>query len=107
MIGPQTSAVIQSLTTSSDSMGGITETWTNFCSVSGVLTRPSIKNNQSELQLEGKQTTIANYMFFMDYYPGITEKHRLVIGTRIFDILWVYNPGNANHHTELLVKETL
>lgn len=107
MIGPQTSAVIQSLTTSSDSMGGITETWTNLYSVSGVLTRPSIKNNQGEIQLENKQTTIANYMFFMDYRPGITEKHRLVIGTRVFDILWVYNPGSCGHHLELLVKEIL
>lgn len=104
--GPKVICQILTPTEISDSMGGFTTSWTTLYSVSGVLTRPSINSRYNESQLQDKQTLIANYVFFMEYKSNVTEKCKLVYGTREFDIIWVYNPGTMGHHLELYLKET-
>lgn len=106
MIGPQTLMILQTLTTSVDSLGSIVETYTPIKSISGVLTKPS-KGIQTERVMNNKMSVIADYVFFMDYDSSITfsEKDRLVTGNRTFDILWSYNPGNMSHHLELYIRE--
>src|SRR5574343_355454 len=99
MIGPNVLCTLQSLSITVDSLGSQIESYANVKSVYGVLTRPS-RIGQTEIQLNNKQTVVADYMFFIDYDLSISfsEKDSLVYGNRIFDILLVYEPGTCAHH---------
>ena len=107
MIGPQSVVTIQSKTNTSDSMGGFTETWTNLITISGVLTSPRGNEYRWEGFRVGKEAVRSTHIFYCDVPTGVTinELCRLVYGTRIFDIVFVRNPGMMNHHYELELVE--
>jgi head-tail adaptor len=110
MLGPQTQVSIQRTVETSDGVGGYTQTWTTLGYLSGVLTssiRGSLKYIAQEAELYGKETLTTHLTFFCDVPKGITitEKDRLVLGSRTFNIRFVYDPGLAHHHLELMLEE--
>jgi len=108
--GKKTTLVLQRVTETSDSLGGYTQTWADLRSISGVLTAGSSTSTRfvgSEKMITGKPTVTDSLVFFCDVPIGITptEKDRFVYGSRTFDILFIYNPGNMNHHLEITLFE--
>jgi head-tail adaptor len=108
--GPKTSLTLQRVTETSDGMGGMTQSWGNITTLTGVLTaggNTSTRFAGQEKLITGKLTVTSTLIFFCDVPVGITitEKDRFILGARIFDIIFVYNPGNMNHHLEISVFE--
>lgn len=107
MVGPNISVTLQTLSITVDSLGSQVESYTNVKTISGVLTRSLGVKSFNEKQISNKQTVVADCVFFIDYDSSITisEKDRLVYGTRVFDIIWIYEPGSCGHHLELYLRE--
>lgn len=110
MLGPQTNMILQRVTETSDSLGGVSQSWINLRVISGVLTaggNTSARFVGAEKMMRDRPTATSMLVFFCDMPVGITitEKDRLVLGSRVFDIEAVYNPGNMNHHLEITLFE--
>jgi head-tail adaptor len=108
--GPKTQLICQRVTEISDGLGGMTQSWSNLATLSGVLTASSgvtAKFAGRERLLADRTTVTSSLIFYCDYPTGITitEKDRFVSGTRTFEILFVYNPANSNHHLEISLFE--
>lgn len=110
MLGPQTKLALEQVAEVSDGMGGMTSTWSHVTYLSGVLTaggNTSARFAGRETMAAGQLNVLSTLIFYCDYPSGVTvtEKNRMVYGTRIFDIEFVYNPGNMNHHLEITLFE--
>lgn len=103
MTGPQTKLTLQSVTETSDGLGGVTESWQNVRIVSGVF----VSNRGNETLSIGNKTVFATHFFFCDYSKSvtITEKNRFILGTRTFDILFVDDIGNQNIDLKIYLDE--
>jgi hypothetical protein len=106
MPGPQTVLSLQQSTETASAFG-TTTTWVTEGTVSGVLTKHSgVRVNFKESVQEGKLTVMSSYTFFCDVPTyTITEKKRFILGSRTFNIIDVYSPGNCNHHFEIELQE--
>lgn len=107
VMGPKTILTLQRKVETADGVGGITETWSSLLTISGVLTSPSgLSKFSDELFRTLKETVRGVYVFFCDPPSiAITEKDRFIYGSRIFDIRFIKNPGEMNHHYEILLQE--
>ena len=90
----------QTLTKTSDSMGGWTESWTDGVTFKGRLSTL----NEAERMAADKTTVYATFKLFADYMT-ITPEDRIKLGTRYFQIKGILNPSNINSHLEIIVLE--
>jgi hypothetical protein len=104
--GPKTTLTLQQVTEANTAFG-VTSTWATEGTISGVLTKHSgVRLSFKELVREDKMTAMKSYTFFCDVTTyTITEKKRFILGSRIFQILNVYSPGNCNNHLEVELQE--
>ena len=105
--GPKTILTLQTKTVTSDSAGGYSETWADVEDISGVLTR-SIGHRfrvMGENVVTGKKAVYSTHTFFCNEPSSITEKDRFTYGSRTFEIVLIYEPGNMNHHLEIDLLE--
>jgi head-tail adaptor len=108
--GPKTTMILQVVTRTADSMGSFTTTYATAATLTGVLTklRGRTVTGTERVNLGGRETVYADYTFFIDYSSALTineRNYRFLYGTRIFDIVFVYQPGNAKHHYEIDLRE--
>lgn len=76
------SFLIESETSTPDTRGGETVTWSTFASVTGFVT----PEKGSESQLDDRLNTNQSYRFSFEYVEGITAKMRVNYGGVIFNI---------------------
>lgn len=105
--GPKNSLRLQRKSETADAFGGVTTTWSDLMTITGVLTAPSgLSRFSDELLMVMKNTVRGVYLFFCEVPPiTITEEDRFIFGTRIFEIRFIKNPGNFGHHLEILLQE--
>lgn len=106
VMGPKVTLTLQQ-STETNSAYGLTTTWADEGTIVGVLTRHSARTmTYREAERENRLAVVSSYTFFCDY-PNytVTEKKRFTYGTRTFNILYVYNPGQMNHHLEIELQE--
>ena len=53
----------------------------------------------------GKVAAYSTHVFFCKEPASITEKDRFTYGSRTFEIVTIYEPGNMNHHLEIDLLE--
>ena len=106
MIGGNVDAIIQVETSSKNAFGEIENTYKNLTTVKGFLDYTggdgSYKNNfKGELE----ETT---HIFICDYENVASKatptQSRMIIGDKIYDILYIDNPMNLNEHLEIMLK---
>jgi SPP1 family predicted phage head-tail adaptor len=92
---------IEQVTETSDGAGGYTSNWTTFAhawvSINPVSGREKFQAMQTE--------TIFTHKIKMKWIAGITTKHRIKFGTRVFDIIDVRNIEERNIVLELMALE--
>lgn len=78
--------------TGKSASGQPTYTWTTYATVMA-----KIMPRRAEEAFAGDQLeeTVTHYVWIR-YRSGVTHKHRVLFGARIFDIKGVKNPGEAN-----------
>jgi SPP1 family predicted phage head-tail adaptor len=86
------SVIIQAATPSSDSQGGQTETWATFATVWASLEPVSGNEKYQAMQLQ----TPISHKLMIRYLSGLTTKHRVLYGSRIFVIKEVINVKEEN-----------
>ena len=106
MIGGNTTAIIQSKTSSKNEYGALTEHWKDFTTVKGFLDfiggDGSYKSN-----FKGKleETT---YIFICDYNEAVAKTQpttsRLLIDGQIYDVLMIDDPMGLHKHIEIMLK---
>ena len=107
--GPQTTLFLQRVT-EANSAYGTTESWGHVARITGVLTISRMTRNRTiEVAKSEKETVFGRYTFYCDYPDGvvITEKDRFVLGSRTFEIIFVYNPGTKNQYLEIELDEII
>jgi hypothetical protein len=107
MQGPKTKMELQSVTASSDGLGGMTHVWAKVIDITGVLTFP-YRLQGGETFTQERRTVKKSLVFFCDMPSTIpTEKDRFVRDTHTYEITQVYNPGNMDHHLEIWLFEIM
>jgi len=94
---------IQEYTEAQDSYGEPVKTWANKMGYVNLRCRLAPSGGQ-EVKLPNQTYVVTTHMIAIaDYYPGIDETDRAVIGTQTFDILLVENDGQGES-TRLAVE---
>lgn len=93
---------IQQVTEASDGQGGQTETWADVATVWASINPMSDYEKFQAQQLQTNTT----HKLTIRYRTGLTTKHRVLFGTRIFNIKGIVNPGEANFFLNLKCIET-
>lgn len=92
---------VQSVTETRDAAGGVTQTWstdrTVWAAISPLTGREYLNAQQVQSSVTAKVV--------MRYFAGLTPKHRLLFGSRVFEIAAVINPDEANEMYELMCVE--
>lgn len=103
MRGPKTVLSLQQSTNTTDDYGSIARTWSTVRTMRGVLT-PS---NGRETVVHDKITVRGTHVFYVDCKPTITfdETYRFMLGSRVFDIVFIEQPGNMGRHYEITLEE--
>lgn len=104
MLGPKTTMILQKRTLVADNIGGYEETWKSKASFTGLLSLTKGEENT----INNKTTVVSTHVFFIDYPKGDIipeERDRFLIGTTEYEILFVGNPGNCNHHLEIKLRK--
>lgn len=107
--GPKTTLTLQRVT-ETNSAYGTSEAWSYVANIIGVLTGSRMTRNRTiETAKSEKETVFGRYTFYCDYPFGITitEKDRFILGTRTFEIIFVYNPGMKNQYLEIELDEII
>jgi head-tail adaptor len=93
----------QSLTTTSDSQGGFTKSWTAGSTFEGRLSMLGI----DERLAEDKMTVIATHRLFALTDVTVTEEDQITLGSRTFKITGVQKPSNTDTLTGAHLEITL
>lgn len=93
--------VLQSLTQGVDSAGGPTET---FADLATVLADVEPINGREHFAASQVNTN-AEYKITAYWYAGMTSKMRVKFGSRLFDVLSVFNVDEKNREMVMVVKE--
>lgn len=103
MLGPKVILTLSQLTSVPDGVGGFTDTWTSVRDIEGCLMTPSGNENVIHRKVETQST----HVFYCDYDLGsdITQRDRLLFGTRLFEINYIQNPAELNIHLQIHLKE--
>lgn len=83
---------------------GQTESWATTVKMRGRLQDYSGYERVEGMSLRAKAT---NVVYFPRYRSGITTKNRLLLGSRIFNIVGVDNIGGMNREMRMFVEEVL
>ena len=98
---------LQAVTDGVGTAGGPTETWadlaTVWAAVEPVLNRVDSTEYQSAQQVEAQALTRIR----IRYRAGLTPKHRVLWGARVFNILVVNNVDERNIELHLMCRELL
>jgi len=87
--GPKTTMILQTVTRTTDNMGGWTESWANTETMKGILK----KYRGDERVVSGKENVFRDYLFTVNGKTAlraartITEAQRFLYGSRTFDIV--------------------
>jgi len=93
--------IVQVVTQSQDAQGGLVETWTDVGYAWGSLETLSGR----ELMYAAQCNSLATMRITIRYFSGLTERHRLVFGTRTFGIESINNVDEAAHTMCLQCRE--
>lgn len=106
MIGGNTTAIIQTKTSSKNEYGALTDTWKDVTTIKGFLDfiggDGSYKSN-----FKGKleETT---HIFICDYNEAVDKTQpttsRLLINRQIYDVLMIDDPMGLHKHIEIMLK---
>ena len=77
-------------------------TWTTASASIACLLQPL---NGNDVFINGKRTIIATQKVFCRSGEAMTEDDRLLIDSTRYDIVFVKNPNNFDHHLEVFCKE--
>ncbi len=93
----------QTLTSTDDLQGGVTESWADGTAFRGRLSSLPVAERMSS----DKLTVYASHKLYCDYSSSLTEDDRIrnSDSTRYFQIKGIVNPSNSNHHLELTLLE--
>jgi len=92
---------LQSVTRTTDSQGGYTDSWANGVSLWGQLTP---KRGYERLQLN-QVTTAVTHEIIIRYRTGITTAQRFVHNSRVFNIKEVLNIEEADVYLKITAVE--
>lgn len=92
---------LQSCSTSKDSYGEDIKTWTSFATAWAAI-EPLTGRELFMAQQVSAETTIR---ITIRHNSTVAEAHRVVFGTRTFEIDAVLNPAEKNKYLELMCKE--
>lgn len=94
---------IQTVTETPGALGA-TESWATTLKLRGRIADYSGYERAEAMAVRAKAT---NVVYFPRYRSGLTTKNRLVLGSRIFNILAIDNVGGANREMKMYVEELL
>lgn len=91
--GPKVDITFQSKSNALDSMGAITETWTDLATVLGVFT----DRGDSVKFLDGKDTQVGQNVCYVDYLASLdTFLNRVKFNNQYYKITGIHNPMAQN-----------
>jgi len=97
-----TTITIQRGTKVSDGQGGYSINWEDlYVDIPARLVPASGREDE----YRGAEKTPTTHTIYISGNYQLTEGDRVVKGDRVFDILFVRNPSEMNHHLELEAKE--
>lgn len=83
--------------------GSKKETWTTLKTVWAKI----ITEGGKEFFTAQKLNAEVNAVFQIRYFSGLTVKHRILYGTRVFDVLYINNVGERNEEYLISAKEVV
>jgi SPP1 family predicted phage head-tail adaptor len=92
---------IQEAVESTNGVGETVETWTTLDEVWASIEPISGREFQAVQQIAAETT----HKVTIRYLAGVTPKHRVLFGSRVFDILAVRNVEEVGRITDLLCRE--
>jgi SPP1 family predicted phage head-tail adaptor len=92
---------IQTASESADTLGEMTKSWSTVATVWAALW----PLRGAEREEAGQIKAQVSHRMRLRYNATLTGKHRLLLGTRVFNIGSVINFDERRHELELLVKE--
>lgn len=98
------SIVIESVTEVRDSRGETTKTWATFATGVRAAVVPLRGKEYFEAHQENRELT---HKVILRYLPGLTEKMRIKLGTRYFDIEIIINVEERNRELNLMCVERI
>ena len=93
--------IIQVLTETRDSMGGVAESWATFQTRWAEVKPITGKERYASAERTGETT----HHITMRHTAGITRKHRILWGARVFDIQSVINADERDRMTVIQAVE--
>lgn len=93
---------VESMTRTSDGMGGWTEAWTTVATVRAAIWP---KRMVEQVETEKKTATIT-HQIRVRYLDGIDEDCRVVFGDRVFEVISVLNVEERNKTFDLMCEES-
>ena len=106
MIGGNTTATIQTKTSSKNEYGALTENWKDFTTVKGFLDFTGGDGSyKSNFKGKLEETT---HIFICDYNEAVAKTQpttsRLLIDGQIYDVLMIDDPMSLHKHLEIMLK---
>jgi len=101
MIGKKISAYLQRKTTTADGVGGWTESWEDIKKLKA--TFHIHRTTNGEERKYNKITVVSDTYLLCDYY-AITEKDRIRIGEKYYDIINVENINMLNKYLKIYIQ---
>ena len=95
--------IIQEVTQTRDTSGSVTESWSTTDTVRAEI-KP-IKSAGSERFIHEQVMSVGTHMVTIRYQGDVTPKHRILWGSRIFDINDVRDDYEKNRTMELICTE--
>jgi SPP1 family predicted phage head-tail adaptor len=92
---------IQVIAQTADGQGGYSDAWSTFATLWAKIEQVSGKEAYQAMQIESP----AVYKMTIRYIAGVTTKHRVLFGTRTFNINRVNNINEADEYIELYATE--
>lgn len=93
----------QTLTDGQDTFGDLTETWTDYKTVSAKIEATGGVEYYASKQLDAEVTHIIT----IRYLTGLTNKHRISYDSRYFDIHFIDNKKEAGKKMEIQCVEVV
>lgn len=90
----------QTVAETTDDMGGFTNAWSDGTTFEGRLSAMPIGERMSA----DRVTVYATHRLYCESLT-ITEKDRVTLGSRTFEVKAVRNPSNIDHHLEIDLLE--
>lgn len=96
--------IIEQMQRTSDGAGGSSVSWSEVDIVWAAVEPLSTTSTSRERFNDNQLQTTTRYKITLRYRNDVTADMRLVLGSRIFDIKSIINPGERNEVLEILVE---